>query len=35
MRCTAYMCNVTINLGNIWEALSAIGTIGATIVALW
>lgn len=29
------MCNVTINLGNIWEALSAIGTIGATIVALW
>jgi len=29
------MCNITINLGNIWDALSAIGTIGATIVALW
>lgn len=29
------MCNITINLGNIWDAFSAIGTIGATIVALW
>ena len=29
------MCNITIDLGNIWDALSAIGTIGATGVALW
>lgn len=29
------MCNITIDLGNIWDALSATGTIGATIVALW
>ncbi|MCC4119846.1 hypothetical protein [Lactococcus lactis] len=27
--------NITIDFGNIWDALSAIGTIGAVIVSLW
>lgn len=27
--------NINIDLGNLWEALSAIGTIGAVIVSLW
>ncbi|MGN8066463.1 hypothetical protein ACTCUF_07995 [Lactococcus lactis] len=27
--------NINIDLGNIWEALSAVGTIGAVIVSLW
>lgn len=27
--------NISIDLGNIWEMLSAIGTIGAVIVSLW
>lgn len=27
--------NINIDLGNVWEALSAVGTIGAVIVSLW
>ena len=27
--------NIVINLGNVWEALSAIGTIGAVVVSLY
>ncbi|MCZ8465841.1 hypothetical protein O8I67_02065 [Streptococcus uberis] len=27
--------SININFGNIWDALSAIGTIGAVIVSLW
>ena len=27
--------NIDIDFGNLWEALSAIGTIGAVIVSLW
>ncbi|MHC0040974.1 hypothetical protein [Streptococcus anginosus] len=27
--------NIVINLGNVWEALSAIGTVGAVIVSLY
>lgn len=29
------LLNITINLGNIWDALSAIGTVGAVIISLW
>lgn len=27
--------NISIDLGNVWEALSAVGTIGAVIISLW
>lgn len=29
------LLNIIINLGNIWDALSAIGTVGAVIISLW